>query len=174
MLHKIASSAALALLVSACVVSPVPEGYTGPVAHISDSITPRNAISTDFFYVAKINGFNIPDSIAATEGSNRVPGALKTPVVVARDVPADEESFTIVGHTHYTTPVYALTNTVYDVTGEIKFAPLSNHRYVVKGVLGDSYAAVWIEDAQTGQVAGRKIEVNGSAALSTAGKLDLK
>jgi hypothetical protein len=174
MLLKIALSSAIALLVGACVVSPVPEGYTGPVAHITDTMTPRNAMSTDFFTLTKINGFNIVDSISATDGSNRTPGALKTPVIIARDVPTNEGSFTIVGHTHYVAPVLALTNTVYDVGGEIKFAPLANHSYVVKGVLGDNYSAVWIEDAKTGEVAGHKIEIKGSAALSTAGKLDLK
>lgn len=174
MLRRITLSSAVSLSLSACVVSPVPEGYTGPVAHITDTMTPRNAMSTDFFTLAKINGFNIVDSISATDGSNRTPGALKTPVIVARDVPTDEASFTIVGHTHYTTPVLALTNTVYDVGGEIKFTPLANHSYIVKGMLGDNYSAVWIEDAKTGEVAGRKIEVKGSAALSTAGKLDLK
>lgn len=173
MLRRVALFLVTAPLLGACVINPIPEGYTGSVAHISDSTTPRNELSTDFFVLEKINGFAIVDSIDAT-GVNRSPGAVKPPVVVARDVPTDEASFTIVGHTHYNAPVFALTHTVYDVTGETKFAPLPNHSYVVKGVLGEAYSAVWVEDAKTGEVAGQKIEVKGSAALGAFGKLGLQ
>jgi len=165
--------AALSLL-GGCVASPVPEGYQGELAHIADSATPRDAMSADFFYLAKINGFNIPESLDATEGGNRDQGASRPVVVIGRDVPAEETVFKLVGHTRYSTPVFALTHTVYDVQGEIKFAPLPHHDYVVKGVLGEAYSAVWLEDKATGKLAGAKIEVKGSAALDTFGKLDLK
>ncbi len=162
---------AVTLSLAGCVINPVPEGYSGRLAHITDSVTPRNDISADFFYLAKINGFTIPESISATDGSNRAAGPAKPPVVVARNVPAQAATFTITAHTRYITPVYALSNPVYDVTGDINFTPLPDHDYVVKGVLGPDYSAVWIEDRQTGQIAGQKLEVQGSAALGTFGKL---
>jgi hypothetical protein len=173
-LRLIGGAVAAAALLTGCVINPVPEGYNGTLAHVTDSVTPRNNISADFFYLAKINGFTVPDSLSATDGSNRTPGAEKPPVVIGRDVPTTAASFTIVAHTRYTTPVYALTNPVYDVSGDVSFTPLASHDYVVKGVLGPDYSAVWVEDRQTGQVAAQKIEVRGSAALGTLGKLDLK
>jgi hypothetical protein len=173
-LRPLGAVVAAALPLSGCVINPVPEGYNGPLAHVTDSVTPRNDISADFFYLAKINGFTVPDSLSATDGSNRTPGAAKPPVVIGRDLPSMPASFTIVAHTRYTTPLYALANPVYDVSGDVTFTPLANHEYVVKGVLGADYSAVWIEDRQTGQVAAQKIEVKGSTALGTFGKLDLK
>jgi hypothetical protein len=173
-LRSIGGAVAATALLSGCVINPVPEGYNGTLAHVTDSVTPRNDISADFFYLAKINGFTVPDSLSATDGSNRTPGAEKPPVVIGRDIPTTAASFTIVAHTRYTTPVYALTNPVYEVSGDVSFTPLAKHDYVVKGVLAADYSAVWIEDRQTGQVAAQKIEVKGSAALGTFGKLDLK
>jgi hypothetical protein len=162
--------AATALLLGGCVVNPVPDGYSGSLAHISDSITPRSDISTDFFYVAKINGFAIPDSLWTTEG-DRTPAAAKKPTVIARDVPAEAATFTLIAHTHYVATAYAFANPVYDVTGDVSFAPAAGHDYVVKGVLGPDYSAIWIEDKQTGQVASQKLEVKGSAAIGAFGKI---
>jgi len=162
--------AATALLLGGCVVNPIPEGYSGGLAHVTDTVTRRSDISHDFFYLAKINGFAIPESLSTTEG-NRAPGAAQSPAVVARDIPAQAATFTLIAHTHYTASIYALSNPVYDVTGDVTFTPLANHNYVVKGVLGPDYSAVWVEDKETGQVAGQKLEVKGSAAVSTAGKI---
>lgn len=171
---RLAPAAALAALLGGCVINPVPEGYKGTLAHIDDSAAPRDDISTDFFYVTKINGFDIPQSLAMTDGSHRDQGAARPIVVIGRDVPTQAATFTIVGHTRYTTAVYALTHPVYDITGDVNFIPKPDHQYVVKGTLSDNYSAVWIEDAKTGEVAGQKIEAKGSAALSTFGKLGLQ
>ncbi|MDH3230310.1 MAG: hypothetical protein OEN55_11000 [Alphaproteobacteria bacterium] len=35
----------------------------------------------------------------------------------------------------------------------------------MKGELGEDYSAVWIEDQQSGEIVGEKIEIHGSAAL---------
>lgn len=88
-----------------------------------------------------------------------------TPAVIGRSVAAEASTFTIVGRTHYAAPILELLNKTYEISGETKFAPEPNGYYMVKGVLGDNYSAVWIEEISTGAVVGQKIEVKGSTAL---------
>jgi hypothetical protein len=162
MLHWVVAAA---LAVGACTVNPVPQGYTGPTARIVDSAWPHGASRADIFYLAKVNGQPIDESLTATAIANRGRGFYQKPVAIGRDVPASEANFTVVGRTRYAAPIIELTHTVYQVSGEIKFTPLADHSYVVKGMLKPDYSAVWIEDSATGELAGPKIEVKGSAAI---------
>lgn len=154
-----------ALLLAACATKPVPDGYSGPVAHVRDSMTPRSGTSADFFYMSDINGRRIDNSVTATERANYGRGMRMDPVVMGRDIPAEPSTFRIVGRTHHAAPILALMNKVYEVAGETKFAPDPGHAYIVKGVLGDSYSAVWVEDIATGAQIGDKIEIKGSSTL---------
>jgi hypothetical protein len=172
--RKVVLIAAVGLL-DACTAASVPSGYSGPLAHVSDSVTPRSATSADYFFVARVDGYPIDESLSATEGSNRAAGVDKKPVIISRDVPAAARAtFTIVAATHYTAALLAFGNPAYELSGDISFTPLPNHAYVVAGVLGETYSAVWIEDSQTGEVAGQKIEVKGAAPLGLLGKLGLQ
>jgi hypothetical protein len=92
-------------------------------------------------------------------------GAYMNPVVIGRDVPAQPQTFTISGRTHYAAPILAMVQTVHGLSGDIRFVPLGGHMYDVKGVFGDSYSAVWIEDEQSRAIMDHKIEVNGAATL---------
>ena len=84
------------------------------------------------------------------------------PVPFARDVPAQAAVFTITGRTHYAAPILALTKKVYQVSGDVSFAPTPGHLYTVKGVLAASGSSVWIED-EAGHIMDRKIERQKSA-----------
>jgi len=156
---------AVALPLAACTSNPVPDGYTGSIVRITDSVTPRSSTSADFFYLSKVNGRRIEDSLSITKQVNSGQGFAMIPRVIGRVVPAEPSTFTIVGRTHYAAPILDLMNTVYEVSGETKFTPIPHQSYVVKGVLGENYSAVWIEDSQTGEVVGQKIEIKGSSAL---------
>jgi hypothetical protein len=161
-----------ALLLGTCTTNPVsngysgrPDGYNGPIAYVRDSMTPRSRTSADLFYIADINGRAIDNSMAATERVNYGRGMRLEPVVMGRNVPAERSTFKIVGRTHHAAPILALLNKVYEVSGETTFAPESAHAYTVKGVLGDNYSAVWVEDIATGAQIGDKIEIKGSSTL---------
>ena len=156
---------AMALLVGACTTDPIPPGYRGPVAYIADSQAVRSSTGVDFFYISRVNGNRVNNSLAATQSANAGRGFAMTPAMIGRPVPAETATFTIVGRTHYAAPIIELVNKVYQVSGETKFTPLPNRAYVVKGILRDDYAAVWIEDGQTGELAGNKIEIHGSTTL---------
>jgi len=89
-----------------------------------------------------------------------------SPVAVERQVPAAKPtSLQIVGRTEYAAPILVLTNPVYQVKGSIDFTPEANKRYVVKGELSEARSSVWLEDAQTQQIVGNKILIEGSAKL---------
>lgn len=145
----------------------VPEGYTGPVAVIKDSVKPLSQSKADFFYISEINDQRVEDSRARTLRINQGRGFSMSPSVIERNVPAQKATFTIVGRTEYAAPILALTNTVYQVTGKVTFSPETYRHYVVRGELGQNYSAVWLEDEATGKLIGEKIEVKGSAKLGT-------
>ncbi len=156
---------ALGALLAACTANPVPEGYSGPTARIADSWTPRGAESADFFYLAAIDGRRIESDLSVTAAANYGQGFSLTPVDYGRNVPARPAAFAVVGRTHYAAPILELLNRVYEVKGEVRFTPAPGRSYVVKGVLGDDYSAVWIEDEATGAPVAPKIEIKGNAAL---------
>lgn len=154
------------LLLAGCASNPVPEGYQGPLAHIQDSTAVSETSGVDFFVLESVDGRMIEDSIGATIAANHGRGFAMDPVVMGRQVPARPSRFGVRGLTHYAAPILALTNTVYQITGEISFTPAPDGRYVVKGKLGRQYVGVWIEDAVTGRVMGNKVEVPAPGAAN--------
>jgi len=156
------------VLLSGCasVYKPVPDGYTGPTATIEDSFKAVSNSEVEFFYVNKLDGHDIKNSRFASLSANAGRGMNLNPVPVERAVPASKPlSVLIVGRTEYGAPILALTNTVYQIKGTIDFTPEPNKRYVVKGALAESRSSVWLEDAQTKQVIGSKVQIEGSAKL---------
>ena len=88
-----AASIAAAVLLCGCTVNPVPEGYTGPVAKITDSYNYRSDSALDFFVVTKVNGKPIDESLSATAGGNYGRGFAMRAFVIGRKVPAQEATF---------------------------------------------------------------------------------
>jgi hypothetical protein len=157
---------ALGLALAACTVNPVPEGYTGPIAYISDSAHAAGSTRGDMFYVTHVNGQRISDRAASTRSANYGRGFRMTPSVIGRKIPAQgPTTFTIMGRTQVGAPIQALFVTMFEVTGDVTFTPQPDRTYIVRGVLGKDYSAVWIEDVQTSEVIDKKIEIKGSAAL---------
>ncbi len=160
----------LALLVCGCATNPVPEGYTGPLAKIQDTFTPRSDRAADFFILDRVNGKQVDNALRATTMQNEGRGFAMDVVGYTRDVPAVAATFSIKGRTHYAAPILELTNKVYQVKGDISFAPQTNRTYAVRGVLGPDYSAVWIEDVENKTVIGNKIEIKGDASLGALEK----
>lgn len=168
----LAAAAFLLASLSGCATfaPSIPEGYSGPVSIVKDSVKPLSESKADFFYVSEINDQRIEDSRVRTLQQNRGRGFSMSPSVIERNVPARRATFTLVGRTEYAAPILALTNTVYQVTGKITFAPETYRSYVVRGELGENYSAVWLEDEANGKVVGEKIEIKGPAKLGTLEK----
>jgi hypothetical protein len=161
----IAMSVVIAAMSGCATYNPIPDGYAGPRATLRDSVVAHSHSKADFFYVQEVDGHQIEDSRTKTLQVNYGRGMYMTPQVVERQIPARASSLKLVGRTEYAAPILTLTNTVYQVTGDVQFTPAADKVYVVKGELGENYSAVWLEEFGVGPVAGTKVEVKGSAGL---------
>lgn len=155
-----------AQLLSGCATyNPLPEGYVGPRATIKESVQVYSSSKADFFYVAAIDNHEINNSRTNTLARNYGRGMSMTPYLVEREVPARDCILQLVGRTEYAAPILALTNTVYQVKGDVHFSPQPGKTYTVKGKLTETGSEVWIEEEGGGIVANTTVEVKGSAKL---------
>jgi len=158
------------LLLTACVTTKtIPDGYTGPIATIRDSVKTdyekhsyflyKNLLTrADFFYVSKIDGKRIRTSVGQTAGTSS--GLAFKPAVIDRQVPARKVTVTIEGKTHFAAPIQELTGgKTYPVSGEVTFTPRPNGVYVVRGKLRKGGSSVWIENAKTGRAVSKRIRL---------------
>lgn len=143
----------------------IPYGYTGPRSSVNDTVKVYSNSKADLFYVSDVNGSKIDDALGSTRIKNQNHGFNMEAVALQHEIPVQLTTLNIVGRTEYAAPILAFTNTVYEVKGIVEFTPEPNKTYVVRGVLGENYSAVWVEDLGSGAVVGKKVEVNGSAAL---------
>jgi uncharacterized lipoprotein YmbA len=168
-MRTIFAAFALLVLAGCAVTSPsIPEHYAGPKSTIKDSVVPWSSSKADFFYLASINGQKIDNSATATRIANSGRGLSNMKeVLLDRPVPATSAIFHIIGRTEYAAPIQALTNPVYEVSGDISFSPEQDKVYVVKGDLGQDYSGVWIEEEDTHRIVGSKIEIRSGAAAGS-------
>ena len=168
MLQRLASLC-LSLLLVACAAATttVPETYKGPVAIIRDSAVSQSGSKANIFYLKSVDGQEIRNSLIATRQGNAGRGMSLGTTVIERPVLPQAGVFSVVGRTEYGAPIQAMTSTVYQVAGEVRFTPEAGKRYVVRGVLGEKYCAVWIEEEVSGggAVVGEKVELKGSGKL---------
>lgn len=164
-MRKCALVGLLALSLGGCVTQPVPAGYSGPLAKVQDTFAKRSDRSVDIFYLAAINGKKIDNALLTTETANAGRGFAMDAQGYTRDVPAQTATFSLTARTHYAAPILELTNPVYQVKGDVQFAPLPGHTYIVRGELRSDYGAIWLEDAETKAMVGSKVEVKGDVSL---------
>lgn len=143
----------------------VPEGYSGATSTVKDSVKVYSSSKADFYYVTTVDGAEIENSRIKTIQVNQGRGMNMTPSVLERSVPARAITLGIVARTDYAAPILALTNTVFEVKGTVEFTPEPSKTYTVRGDLGETYSAVWIEDDESKALVGKKVEVNGPARL---------
>ncbi|MDR1967393.1 MAG: hypothetical protein LBQ32_01695 [Burkholderiaceae bacterium] len=158
----------LALSITGCATyaPSVPKGYAGPQSVLDDSAKTYSNSKADFFVVEQVDGADVDNSLNETFRRNQGRGMSMTPYFISRPIAAEKPlKVAIKGRTYYATPIQALTSTVYQLKGVVEFTPKARARYIVRGELGESYSAVWIEEAQSHQLVGQKIETQGSAKL---------
>ena len=162
----------LAMLAAGCATKPpgVPVSpperpeFNGPQALLTDTVKPQGKTRWDFFVAEQVDGVATDDSIRATQNASRGRGASMAPVLRDRALYAGKATHIAVrARTQYAAPILELNGPVYQVTGVIEFTPQAGQKYAVRGELGPTYSAVWIEDVTTGAVMGKKREVRGPA-----------
>jgi len=160
MMKNFLSLAVICVLLSSCVsplTKPIPDEYVGPTAIVSDSMKRISDTKVIFFYLDKISKRRIETSADKTYQRNHGRGIWLDPIVIDRKIPAQESDFVIGGHTYHAMPILSLFGRNLEISGKVHFRPEPEKKYIVKGVLGTEYSAVWIEDAE-GNFVTKKIE----------------
>jgi hypothetical protein len=155
---------AVGVAVAGCATSPayqpsLPAGYAGPKATIRDTASLPYSSRANLFYLEKVDDRELLDSRSATMHANQGRGNSIIPTMLAHEVPARTSKFSVVALIQFAAPILALTNPAREVRGVVEFTPVDGKVYVVRGSLSGPVSAVWIEEAKTGEVMGRKVEV---------------
>ena len=153
-------AAILFVVVSACASDPVPEGYTGPLAAIRDSVVTEGKNKAEFFFASEIDGKLIHDSLSATESRSYGKGFHMEIEIVERDIPVRPMRVKLEGRVAYSAPILKLAHlgSLYSACSIVEFEPVEGHTYIVKGKLTASASKVWLEDMLDGQKVGRRIQ----------------
>lgn len=143
---------------------PVPDGYTGPTAVISDSIQRESGGKGQVFIVSQINGNDIANAASVSRAASQGRGFSLLLAHEVRFVKPEMMKLTLVA-THITAaPIHEFASRAagefFSVRGEVDFQPVAGRSYVVTGVLSKNEKAVWIEDRDTKEVVTRKITSN--------------
>ncbi len=158
---------ALAVAVSGCAhyQPSMPADYTGPKANIEDTRKYYSGSHVDLFYLTHVDGMEIENARIKTLRANSGRGFSMSAVTATNPIPARPVVLTLKARTMYGAPILEMVNAIYQVFGDVSFTPEADKIYLVKGVLGEDYSAVWLEASDTHALIGKKIEVNGSAKL---------
>ncbi|QPL42041.1 hypothetical protein IT970_11220 [Pseudoalteromonas sp. A41-2] len=155
----IASFFAIIMLASSlvgCVATynPIPKNYQGNTAKLDDTYKVGSTSSGQFFYLSKVDGKQVNNSIRATHQASYGQGMLLTPVGFSREVPTEPMTLTLVAQVHHAAPINYMFNagSNFIVSGDVSFTPEANQHYVVKGYLSPDFSSVWIENMSGKQV----------------------
>lgn len=155
------------LLLASCTIQPPTPAFTGPVAHLMISEIARGPFAANVTYVAKINGQDFQGQMHPSQPPPDTPLAPHTGIFGTITIPAGPGTYTVVGDSIFQAPIFALAMDKYCIAGDISFTPAANANYILEGTFTPAYTALWIEDAATNQVEGNKIEIHGSALMSS-------
>ena len=137
-----------AIMISGCAVyEPVPKGYTGDTATISDSYTNLQSTKAHYFVVEEIDDNYITNSWGKTRSDNYGRGMQFTPSVVTRKVIPKRQKFTLQGLVFFPTDAQVLIGDDMEVKSELYFSPEAGKTYTVKGELSKTGSKVWLEDS---------------------------
>jgi len=155
-----------AVLLASCTVQPPPPAFTGPVAHLSMTEIARNPFAANVAIVKKINGQDFRDEIDPGQPPPDTPLNPRTGTIATADIPAGPGTYSVAGYSIFQAPIFAIAMAEYCIAGDIKFTPVANANYILKGSFTPTYSALWIQDATTNAIEGNKIEIHGAATIN--------
>ncbi|MBA3592643.1 MAG: hypothetical protein H0W47_02440 [Polaromonas sp.] len=159
---KITGGLFVALVLQGCAMyQPVPEGYTGAVAEVADSVRPGDGMKSEIFAITELDGREIHSSFRASGPERSGWRTSLTTRAVSRLVLAAPQKVKLVGsHIHIDNMraiVGDIRGTSFSVSGVVDFKPEPGGKYLVKGVLQKGVSSIWIEDRATGLPVTQKI-----------------
>ncbi len=134
----------------ATIPPPVPDGYAGPTAVLSDSGLPDSRSRATLFSALALDGQPLADSLTATRKASFNQGFAITVRLSSRKIKAVPAKVRIIG-THQTgAPIHELAaraaGTFFSVEGTVDFKPVEGRYYTVTGKLSKEQSCVWIVD----------------------------
>ena len=154
--------------------APLPEGYKGNTATITDTFRNRSSASADFYFIEAIDGKDIHNAVQESSSASHNQGPRLTALGHQRTVPAIPATYTISAMVYHAAPITHILNigSNFSVKGNITFTPEKDTRYLVKGKLTETHSAVWIEDSR-GNIVSDVVEVvaEGEPVVVDAGNM---
>jgi len=149
----------LSLALAAC--QALPDVATLPHATLAASHVDGDGDRVDIFRATEIDGRGVlpltdqPAKLIGKDASDLVPAGHGVRVEVE-------------GLAFYQNTVRRMFWDAMRTHGEIEFVPVAGARYIVRGTIAPEESSVWIEDAATHAVMGRRIVTPGKAASAPA------
>lgn len=148
-------------LVGCATYQPVPPGYSGPAAYITDTVSPEDGTKAQVFALEEVDGNRVSNSFTASAAASYGKGFSLTPSIVSRQVPARPMKVKLRASHTTGAPIHALfsqaSGTFFSVEGVVDFSPKPGGKYLVWGELKKEGSSIWIEDANTHQPVTDKI-----------------
>lgn len=141
---------ALSLFFTGCVsmYNPVPKGYTGPTAIVSDSFSNKEVTQAHYFILSKVDQKPIETSWGQTRIDNYGQGVMFTPSIIGRPILPKPQLLEIKGLIFFPTDAQLLFGDDLAVEGEFRFTPEPGEHYTVKGTISETESKVWMEDSR--------------------------
>jgi hypothetical protein len=152
----------LTLALAGCqAFAPEPDVATLPHATVTGTHIDVSDDRIDTFRALEINGHQV---LAATDQPAKLIGKDATNLVAAgRSVRVEVEGFAF-----YNNTVRRMFWDPMHVEGAIEFVPVADATYVLHGSVTPEVSSVWLENAATHEIVGRKISAPGRAASTPA------
>jgi hypothetical protein len=152
----------LTLALAGCqAFAPEPDVATLPHASVAGTHVDVSDDRIDTFRALEINGHQVlvlsdqPAKLIGIDAVNLVPAG--------RDVRIEIEGFAF-----YRNTVRRLFWDPMHVEGAVEFVPVAGATYILRGSVAPEVSSVWIEDAATHEVVGRKLSAPGRGASAPA------
>lgn len=152
-------AAAAALLLSNCESYKLPANYSGPTATIRSTGKAMNSVKGEGYYILEVNGKFAQHSPMATPHGAGMGLLLRDRTL---QVPCEPLDLKLSGGSIYAADGVALADMLiggnHEVTGNVTFTPKPDGEYLVTGVCGKGYTAVWISEEKSGKAVSAKVE----------------
>ena len=157
-MNKNIVAALFAVFITGCVsYNPIPDGYSGPLALLSDTANSISSSKAHYFQLVKVDGRSVETSTMYALEKNYGRGLSMTAFTTGRKIPVGKSVLSIEGVTYFAAPILALKGGNYSVRGEVEVEIKAEETYFVKGTLSKNHSAVWVENNQ-GNIVSKKVE----------------
>ncbi len=166
----------LLLLLASCIAfGAVAVADFDRAAYIEDSVEPGvvadrsfDKSKTLFFFLAAVNGQAVKNSVSESAGVRTSMWPEEPLAPFTRALPPRQMIVTLVGGyvtSSVAAPEVRYNYPMYRVKGHTLIQPVPEGSYVVKGVIREKGASIWIEETDTGKTLGDRITSTGRTRI---------